>query len=388
MTMRRLLLVTGIVLTLMIPTWSASGHPGPGGAISVPGDFPTIQAAVDHARAGATVVVAPGTYVEEVVIGRDVTVRGAGIGATVVRSPAALTPYGVHLPDGRALTAVVRIGRGAHVAMSGLTVAGPIPCGVEATGVHALQGATLDLSDARVTGIQADAATCPPEDAAGRAVVFGTPPHIEVDGQRGTTAFGRVHDVRVDHFQHAGISVSGPADGPRSVVTVDHTLVAGGWTIPSFQAGFWIDVDAVVDLHDNQVRDVACGGPGCGPDPIFEGQGIGVLLLSLEPGTRVVDNQIDRNDVGITQVDSPSCCLVAHNSLRDNRYFGIIVQDGDGSTRGNVIAGGQSGIGVVADAVDTTFVGRGDRISGTSDAPVREIECCGYTATATLTPPH
>ncbi|MGY2874459.1 hypothetical protein ACVW00_001649 [Marmoricola sp. URHA0025 HA25] len=383
--MRRLLLTTGALLVLLVPTWPASGHGAPG-TIVVPRDYPTIQAALDHAPAGATVVLGPGTFVEEIVIDHDVTLRGSGVGTTTVRSPAALTSYGVHLPDGRALTAVIRIGHGARVTMSGLTVAGPIPCGVEATGIHALQRATLDLSDARVTGIQADPASCPADDAAGRAIVYGTPPHIEVDGQRGTTAFGRVHDVRVDHFQHAGISVSGPADGPRSVVTVDHTLVAGGWTIPSFQAGFWIDVDAVVDLHDNQVRDVVCGGFGCGPDPIFEGQGIGVLLLSLEPGTRVVDNEIDNNDVGITQVDSPSCCLVAHNTLGGNRYFGMIVQDGDGSTRANTITGGRIGVGVVADAVDTVAQLRGDRISGTTEAPVREIECCGYTARAVVTP--
>ena len=44
----------------------------------------------------------------------------------------------------------------------------------------------------------------------------------------------------------------------------------------------------------------------------------------------------------------------------------------------------QVGIGVVADFVDTTAGLRGNRVSATTEANVREIECCGYTATAIL----
>ncbi|MFD4506690.1 hypothetical protein [Streptomyces sp. NPDC058457] len=44
------------------------------------------------------------------------------------------------------------------------------------------------------------------------------------------------------------------------------------------------------------------------------------------------------------------------------------------------------GIGVIADAVDTTGTLRGDRIRRTSVAPVREIQCCGFTATAVVKP--
>jgi hypothetical protein len=150
--------------------------------IRVPQDRGTIQAAVDAAAPGQTITISGGTYTEEVVIDKDVELRGAGVDTTVIKSPNSLTPYGVHHPDGRLLTAIVRIGHGAHVRMSRLTVSGPIPCSVEVTGIHALQAATLDLTDARVTGIQADPATCPADDAAGRAVVYGTPQHIDVDG--------------------------------------------------------------------------------------------------------------------------------------------------------------------------------------------------------------
>ncbi len=44
----------------------------------VPGDFPTIQAAVDAAQEGDTILVAPGTYQEHVVISKGLTLQGAG----------------------------------------------------------------------------------------------------------------------------------------------------------------------------------------------------------------------------------------------------------------------------------------------------------------------
>jgi hypothetical protein len=50
------------------------------------------------------------------VIAEDLTLRGAGVGR--IRSPQTLPAYGTHLPDGRALTAVVRVGNAAHVRLS------------------------------------------------------------------------------------------------------------------------------------------------------------------------------------------------------------------------------------------------------------------------------
>jgi nitrous oxidase accessory protein NosD len=371
---------------LLVATTPATAAGAATITIRVPHDYASIQAAVDAAAPGDTIAVAGGTYTEEVVIDKDVQLRGAGVDATVIKAPATLTPYGVHHPDGRLLTAIVRIGHAARVQMSRLTISGPIPCSVEVSGVHALQGATLDLVDARVTRIQADPTTCPADDAAGRAVVYGTPPHIDVDGVEGTTAFGRVSHVRIDHYQHAGVSIAAAADGTPSRVQVSDNVIVGGWTLPSFQVGIWIEDSAVVDVTGNTINGNRCGGFGCGPDPINEGQGLGVFTLGVPPGTRITDNHLARNDTAINAIASPDCCLISHNTLRQNSFFGIVIQDGDGRTYANTIVGGRVGEAVVADAVDTTGVFRFDRIQGTTLAPVREIECCGYTATAVVKP--
>lgn len=68
--------------------------------------------------------------------------------------------------------------------------------------------------------------------------------------------------------------------------------------------------------------------------------------------------------------------------MRNSRFFGIVIQDGDGTTSDNHVAGGEVGIGVVASGEDPVGVLRGDEIRRTSQAPGQEISCCGFTATA------
>ncbi len=52
--------------------------------IYVPGDYPTIQQGIDAASAGDIVMVAPGTYVEEITLKADVDVIGAGEGLSII----------------------------------------------------------------------------------------------------------------------------------------------------------------------------------------------------------------------------------------------------------------------------------------------------------------
>lgn len=58
--------------------------PAFGDILTVPGQYPTIQAAVDAASAGDTVLIDPGTYNESISVFEDITVQGLGTPESVV----------------------------------------------------------------------------------------------------------------------------------------------------------------------------------------------------------------------------------------------------------------------------------------------------------------
>jgi len=308
-----------------------------------------------------------------------VKLKGAGAGATIIKSPATLTPYAVDAFTGTPLTAIVRVAHGAQVQILGLTVSGPVPCGFSG-GVVAVQSATLELTQARVTDIQ-PATAC--SSATGRSVQFGLGDRAIIDGVHGSNANGRVTNVVIDGFLSAGLvavaSFSGP---PTSVTFADNVITAGVPLLPTEQLGIVIFLNAAAKVTGNTISGGVCTIPGCGRDPITEFQSMGIVVGPGGDGSSFSDNHISGADVGIYQVFGPHCCTISGNTLTDNRYFGIVIQDGDGTTDQNTIIGGEVGIAVVADGEDTTGILRGDKIKGTSVMPVQEIDCCGFKATA------
>ena len=376
---RRFILVCSIVLAPLSAAYAATPAYA-ASAIVVPRDFPTIQAAVDAAAPGDIIKVQGGIYTEEIVISKDVTLKGAGVDATIIQSPATLTPYASDVRNGTPLTAIVRVAHGAHARISALTISGPVPCGF-AGGIVAVQAATLELVDARVTDIRPVSAAC--SFAINRAVQFGLGDRATIEGQLGTSANGSVTNVLIDGYETEGVVAVAPFSGPPTSVTfTDNVITAGDPLLPVEQFGIDVFLNAVANITGNTISGGVCTLPGCGPDPINEFQAMGISVVLLGSGTKIADNHISGADVGIYQVFAENCCTISQNTLTNNRYFGIVIQDGNGATDHNTIKGGQVGIGVVAHAIDTVGTLTGDKITKTSVMPVQEIECCGATATA------
>lgn len=76
--------------------------------LRVPQDFSTIQAAVDAAPEGATILIGPGTYRESITITKSLTLEGSGIDSTFLHSPVSENPVLTVQAPGRAVTLRVR----------------------------------------------------------------------------------------------------------------------------------------------------------------------------------------------------------------------------------------------------------------------------------------
>ena len=93
----------------------------PGSVVSVPGDAPTIQEGLDLACFGSTVEVAPGTYVEQLVIRRAVELRGtADAESTVIDGSGTGRVVDVRSSAGSVTLSALTVRRGSAVDGAGL----------------------------------------------------------------------------------------------------------------------------------------------------------------------------------------------------------------------------------------------------------------------------
>lgn len=351
----------------------ASEPPSPaqaaGPKLTVPTDFPTIQAAVDAARPGATITVLAGTYVEQVRIAKSLKIVGSGAHSTVIAAPAVLSPRQVNPRPGRAV--IVEIYNGASVRMERLAVAGPSgascitispPGGL--AGFSVQQGADLTLDSAAIGGCTREAmligfsSSIPGGPGAGHATVTRT----VVTGYR---------------------AVGLQAGGADTTLTLEHsTLSAAPDSVFVGQLGVLAD-EATARIAHNDIAGHQCNDPACGPDFFEQVQGTGIFLFEAGAGSTVAHNEIAHNDSGLTVAGASGCCDIHHNVLRRNRYFGLVIVDGDQTAAHDDISGSEVGVAVVATAVDTVGTLRHEKIVKTG-TPIQTLSCCGVTAEAVV----
>ncbi|MGH3661018.1 MAG: hypothetical protein ACRDTQ_04065, partial [Micromonosporaceae bacterium] len=228
----------------------------------VPTDFATIQAAVDAARAGDTIRVLPGTYREQVSIGKDLTMVGSGAAATTIRAPGALVP-GVS-----GTNSIVEIHHSAEVAISRLAVSGPGPgtCDNQAlnSGIRVLQGGHLDLSRARVTHIEdTPVAPC---FRSGTGIVVGNPPPAP------DTASATIRDSVIADYQGAGIVVINEG----STADITHNVIRGSDEVSTDGVEFVLGATGSVTRNLISNNDCRAGDPDCGRDFFTQLQHAGI----------------------------------------------------------------------------------------------------------------
>jgi hypothetical protein len=226
-----LVMVLGSSLALVLVP-GAQALSGPfHAALKVPSHYPTIGSAIGAAHPGDTIVVAPGTYVEQLTIDKSVNIVGAGVGKTIIESPAVLSV------DALGNLWAIEIGHAATVMLSGLTLvvslqciiypglATPTPPVAYAGGGIGVGGsASLYLQSAVVTtaGGSEGAACGGPSPTTAGFQSFGTGVDFGLDYLTGSPSaaallgFGAVSGVKISGFGFggSGVSVGGGANSP------------------------------------------------------------------------------------------------------------------------------------------------------------------------------
>jgi len=225
--------------------------------INVPGDQPTIQAAVNVAGVDDIIVVAAGTYVEQVRIdGKDLTLQGAGIGQTIIEALplGSRTTYSITQWEGSVRTINACIGvTESTVDISGFTIDG------KALGPDNFYGIHFFNSDGSVTSCRLTNIT----DAIGT----GSSRVVSLAATHGVSESCTVNfsNNEVPVFQKVGILLMGPS----ATGTINSNVVTGGGTTIVAQNGIQIGYGAKATLTGNQISLVAYPGQDWGATGIL-----------------------------------------------------------------------------------------------------------------------
>lgn len=309
--------------------------------------YTTVQAAVNAASPGDTVFLCGTTaYKEQVIITKSVTLTGSK-GATIA-APATWVPSSDPLPPQfttdnllKPQALIVAWGKGVHVTISGLTIAGPLPgnggCAEEEFGILVIDGASAVIRHDAVINI-ADANTSLYGCQFGIGIGIGHE-HWPTAGFAATltenfTGTATITHTTVSGYQKDGIDVDGPGSSAR---VNGNTVTATGPASPLGRIiapnGIEVARGAAAEITGNTVS----GNQYSGPAPAG---GSGILLFGgcgdpLVKNVFVTGNKVVNNDVGIYLGNfDPTCNVSTSTRTSDvvslNRISDSAVTNPDG----------------------------------------------------------
>jgi parallel beta-helix repeat protein len=335
-------------------------------------EYETIQSAINAAERRDTIQVYAGIYTEQLVINKDLTLTGMieNISRTIITAPAML------MEDWQKRKDIVEIGANnppvpPRVDMSRFTVSGP--AGVPDAGIGVYGGAYLELSHVDVTDIRTPS-TSGFEQSGGIGIAIGRRDNTRFPG--GQIGGATITDVNVTNYGEHGILVI--RDGSRAQISGSRVRGHGS----AQQAGIMVaqKATAIVGPH-NVVSSTICNMDYCGNDPLNQGQSVGIGTSDAGTGTHIINNTTVNNDVGIYLYYTPSC-TTTNNTLTDNRFYGLVIHNGNAESASDTISGGEYGVAVAADERDTSSTIRNATITGYSPGrEIREMPVSPYTVT-------
>ncbi|HET8899662.1 MAG TPA: right-handed parallel beta-helix repeat-containing protein [Rhodanobacteraceae bacterium] len=320
-----------------------------GGTCSSSPGCQTIGYAMGQAANGDVLQLAPGTYVEQVVVNKNVTIQGGGSAQTIVQAPATLAINTAVTPgSGQQQTAIVYVAPGMSAALSDLAVVGPgaSTCGSIGYGVFA------DAADLSVSNVHVGSVRDEPLSGCqnGRGIGY----------RNGAT--GTVQDSSIDDFQKTGIVIYDAG----TQVAVSGNTITGMLAAPLAQNG--IDLwNATATIDNNAISTLRCDDvnvSGCGE---FASWSTGILVDSAGPGTALTNNVVSNTDGSVVALYGASAYVLAGNTFNNPRYDNVQVWGAQLDMTSNQLIGGQTGLEVIGySAPATVRLLGGNIISGAS----------------------
>ena len=343
--------------------------------IVVPIDFDTIQEAIDAANEGDIIKVLPGTYTEQIIINKSLTIIGSGAKSTIIQAPDVLNPSPVIPFPGRAH--IVDIFNEAIVTMKGFTIAGPSGNICEGlAGVSIQEDATLKIDSSAIIGCLRE------------GILVGLSEFIPIGPNVGHAVITKTD---ITDYRVVGIQIGG--ENTTLVVSKSQVIAADAPEVED-QIGIFGGIGPKVVIVDNKISGNICNNPECIPDfstpfpqpdiPQFPHSGI--FLLDVNEDSIIAGNKVTNNDVGIAVAENSGCCKIENNILSDNRFFGVVVVDGEHIISNTKIFGGKVGAAAIAITANTTATLDSVKIVG-AETSVQALSTGNLTAAVNVLPP-
>jgi hypothetical protein len=354
--------------------------------------YPTITSAVSGSC--STIAVSSGTYDEQVVVTRPLTLMGVG---NVVIAPTSVTanacrhggpvqsPYcdpptnsnpseaAIILVEGTTGVTIRNITVDGSLAASSITSCAP----PRYVGIL-FSGASGRILHSKVKNLyQSSPSLYGCQDSAGLG--------IYVQSQSGHPSNVIVRRDVVTNFQKNGVSCVDPYSS--CLIRYSNVSPLPGATSQTGDATNGIEVafGASGTVVHNRVSGAQCNisEPVCGPDLVSETQATGILLYGPGAGSRVSNNRVTDSDIGLAVIGPVATNGVSVGSMTvvNDRYAGVYFQDGT-FTANRVMVKGPCEAAVFVAAYSMNSSATINMLSSNPPSQVLTYSVSPYTATA------
>jgi hypothetical protein len=294
-------------------------------------NFGISQALIPH----DTVQVGVGTFTEQVVINKDVVLKGSGLSSTVIASPASLATEFTRL--GANIKPIVYVNTlGSGSAIQDLTVDGKGLGG----SINRFWGVAFQDTSATASHIRVVRMRDTPFNGAQNGLGILS---FADDSSPHTVA---INNTTVSDFQKGGIT----SDGVGMTTNISGSTVLGqGPTDQIAQNGIQFSNGGTGTISHSHISGFSCTIPTtCGPGATVS---VGVLLFGPGTNMTVSDNTITDSDVNVLATGVPHLDITG-NDISGTTVGGISIDGGgsDGAVTGNItgntVTGEDQGIAV------------------------------------------